>query len=135
MTSSTGAQAAEEHGTSGKDQKKNEKLLAFWLPAFYFPQGFLTSVLQTYARAHGVPIDCLRFSFTPAGFSMGIDSALRDPGTSSVTTSQSQGGDDGDQKRASKQKNKEPPRRASASDAGAQAHDRQAQALRALVES
>ena len=31
----------------------------FWLPAFYFPQSFLTGVLQTEARKKHVPVDCL----------------------------------------------------------------------------
>jgi len=31
----------------------------FWLPAFYFPQSFLTGVLQTVARKKRVPVDCL----------------------------------------------------------------------------
>ncbi|CAM9656208.1 unnamed protein product [Ascophyllum nodosum] len=34
---------------------------AFSLPAFFFPQGFLTAVLQKYARKHGVPVNLLRF--------------------------------------------------------------------------
>eukprot|EP00741_Cyanophora_paradoxa_P008927 tig00000142_g8641.t1 len=35
----------------------------FWLPAFFFPQAFLTAVLQGYARRHRVPIDILSFRF------------------------------------------------------------------------
>merc|ERR1712071_270686 len=31
----------------------------FWLPAFFFPQSFLTGVLQTAARKRHVPVDCL----------------------------------------------------------------------------
>lgn len=31
----------------------------FWLPAFYFPQSFLTGALQTAARKKRVPVDCL----------------------------------------------------------------------------
>ena len=34
----------------------------FWLPAFVHPQGFLTAVLQTHARTHGMPVDTLSFS-------------------------------------------------------------------------
>ncbi|XP_028903273.1 dynein heavy chain 14, axonemal isoform X3 [Ornithorhynchus anatinus] len=33
----------------------------FWLPAFFFPQGFLTAVLQNYARSQGIAIDSLTF--------------------------------------------------------------------------
>lgn len=36
---------------------------AYWLSAFFFPQGFLTSTLQTYARKYKVPLDNLSFSF------------------------------------------------------------------------
>jgi dynein heavy chain len=36
---------------------------AYWLSSFFFPQGFLTAVLQSYARKYGVPIDTLNFSF------------------------------------------------------------------------
>jgi len=36
---------------------------AFWLPGFFFPQGFMTGVLQIFARTYKVPIDCLNFGF------------------------------------------------------------------------
>ena len=34
------------------------------MPAFFFVQGFLSSVLQEHARKHSVPIDALDFDFT-----------------------------------------------------------------------
>ncbi|XP_075057079.1 dynein axonemal heavy chain 14 [Mixophyes fleayi] len=34
---------------------------SYWLPAFFFPQGFLTTVLQNYARMRSVSVDSLTF--------------------------------------------------------------------------
>merc|ERR1711966_371931 len=36
---------------------------SFWLPGFYYPQGFMTGALQTHARRYSLPIDQLNFSF------------------------------------------------------------------------
>ncbi|CAM9286047.1 unnamed protein product [Ectocarpus sp. 6 AP-2014] len=36
---------------------------AFSLPAFFFPQGFLTAVLQNHARKHAVPVNLLGFKY------------------------------------------------------------------------
>jgi dynein heavy chain len=35
----------------------------YWVSGLYFPQGFLTGVLQTHARKYKIPIDQLNFSF------------------------------------------------------------------------
>jgi dynein heavy chain len=40
---------------------------AYWLPAFFFPQGFLTGALQMHARKTLVPIDDLGFDFEVVG--------------------------------------------------------------------
>lgn len=34
---------------------------SYWLPAFFFPQGFMTAALQTHARKTQTPIDALQF--------------------------------------------------------------------------
>jgi dynein heavy chain len=34
---------------------------SYWLPAFFFPQGFITASMQTYARKTATPIDTLAF--------------------------------------------------------------------------
>ncbi|XP_071789676.1 dynein axonemal heavy chain 6-like isoform X2 [Asterias amurensis] len=40
-----------------------EQPRSFWLPGFFFPQGFLTAVLQNHARREGVSVDSLTFDF------------------------------------------------------------------------
>ena len=37
--------------------------MTFWISGFFFPQGFLTSVLQSYSRGNQVPVDVLGFDF------------------------------------------------------------------------
>jgi dynein heavy chain len=36
---------------------------SFWLPGFFFPQGFMTGALQSHARRYKLPIDTLNFGF------------------------------------------------------------------------
>ena len=36
---------------------------SYWLPGMFFPQGFMTGVLQTHARQYKIAIDALAFSF------------------------------------------------------------------------
>jgi len=54
----------------------------YWVPGFFFPQGFLTGVLQTFARKYSIPIDTLNFSFdvltetTSEEISMGPDDGV-----------------------------------------------------------
>ena len=36
---------------------------SYWMSGFYFPQGFLTAVLQAHSRSYKIPIDTLSFKF------------------------------------------------------------------------
>jgi len=38
---------------------------SFWVPCFYFPQGFMTASMQVYARKTKIPIDALTFWTEP----------------------------------------------------------------------
>ena len=51
-----------------RDWLQKGKPTAFWIPAFFFPQGFITAVLQQYARKHHIAIDTLSFSFQVTSF-------------------------------------------------------------------
>ncbi|XP_070984280.1 dynein axonemal heavy chain 6-like [Oncorhynchus clarkii lewisi] len=42
---------------------KNRKPRSYWLSGFFFPQGFLTAVLQNSARQKNVPVDSLSFTY------------------------------------------------------------------------
>ncbi|KAG5476406.1 hypothetical protein LSCM1_04109 [Leishmania martiniquensis] len=45
-----------------RDWNDNGQPTSFWISGFFFPQGFLTGVLQTYSRLHQTPIDEVKFS-------------------------------------------------------------------------
>ncbi|CAD7695715.1 unnamed protein product [Ostreobium quekettii] len=47
----------------------------FWLPGFFFPQGFMTGVLQMHARKESIPIDALNFGFEVTEAETGDDVA------------------------------------------------------------
>jgi dynein heavy chain len=42
----------------------------FWLPGFYYPQGFMTGALQTHARRYHVPKFCICYVSRRLGISM-----------------------------------------------------------------
>ncbi|KAF4654403.1 hypothetical protein FOL47_009992, partial [Perkinsus chesapeaki] len=51
-----------------RDWVINDQPVAYWISAFYFPQGFLTAVLQAYSRFYMVPVDVLGFEFIVQDF-------------------------------------------------------------------
>ena len=42
------------------DWLTNGPRFCYWLPGFFFPQGFMTAVKQTYSREHRIAVDTLR---------------------------------------------------------------------------
>ena len=51
---------------------------AYWISSFYFPQGFLTSVLQAHSRKFRIPVDTLDFRFVAEDFADPNDLELSD---------------------------------------------------------
>jgi len=50
------------------DWIQDGKPYAYWISAFYFPQGFLTSVMQQYSRANLIPVDVLTLAVAVEDF-------------------------------------------------------------------
>ncbi|KAJ3052746.1 Dynein heavy chain 6, axonemal [Rhizophlyctis rosea] len=53
------------------DWANNGQPGSFWLPGFFFPQGFLTGVLQNHARKYNIPIDTLTFAYKVSDYEEG----------------------------------------------------------------
>eukprot|EP00658_Telonema_sp_P-2_P085426 TRINITY_DN9734_c0_g1_i8.p1 TRINITY_DN9734_c0_g1~~TRINITY_DN9734_c0_g1_i8.p1 ORF type:complete len:838 (-),score=245.66 TRINITY_DN9734_c0_g1_i8:401-2914(-) len=47
-----------------RDWNDNGLPASFWISGFFFPQGFLTGVLQTHSRSNKMPIDDIKFRTT-----------------------------------------------------------------------
>jgi len=58
----------EDRITFMKNWLRNGPPTSFWVPCFYFPQGFMTASMQVYARSTKIPIDTLTFWTEPTSF-------------------------------------------------------------------
>ena len=56
-----GSKATEKNRKADEGPQKEIQVAAFWMSAFFFPQGFMTAALQTHARATLIAIDTLDF--------------------------------------------------------------------------
>lgn len=61
-------QATRPAGQASQPEPEAEEVMrtqpnSFWLSGFFFPQGFLTAVLQNHARKIGISVDSLMFEF------------------------------------------------------------------------
>ncbi|KAJ3281611.1 Dynein heavy chain 6, axonemal [Borealophlyctis nickersoniae] len=65
------------------DWAANGQPASFWLPGFFFPQGFLTGVLQNHARRYNIPIDTLLFAYKVSDYDEGDPRAAGVPGSAS----------------------------------------------------
>jgi len=53
---------------------------SFWVPCFYFPQGFMTASMQLYARSTKIPIDTLTFWTEPGTIIDSENAPVREKG-------------------------------------------------------
>ncbi|KAJ3021047.1 UNVERIFIED_CONTAM: Dynein heavy chain 6, axonemal [Siphonaria sp. JEL0065] len=49
----------------------NGQPASFWLPGLFYPQGFLTGILQNHSRKYNIPIDSLIFAYKVTSYETG----------------------------------------------------------------
>ncbi|KAI9346257.1 dynein heavy chain and region D6 of dynein motor-domain-containing protein [Obelidium mucronatum] len=64
---------------------------SFWLPGLFYPQGFLTGILQNHSRKYNIPIDSLIFAYKVTSYETGDldidqDVSFAKPSTSKPAT-------------------------------------------------
>ncbi|KAI8620571.1 dynein heavy chain and region D6 of dynein motor-domain-containing protein [Chytriomyces sp. MP71] len=57
---------------------------SFWLPGLFFPQGFLTGILQNHARKYNIPIDSLIFAYKVTSYETGDEAIEHDVSVTGV---------------------------------------------------